>query len=985
MMVTAAVYSGCMIPSTRLGSMALPALLAAALAAEPAPRTPADQLDRLLSEAESLSAPDRRRADLALPLFRQALARLERENDPAQAGRAWVGLGRTLQTMHRQREAEQALERGRELARIGRQPGWEGQALRALGGLKVEQGDFEAADRFFQQLFELAARTNLAELKIQALNNLSVSARRQGRLSGAIERGRTALRELDRSLDAGVEVPDPLRFQATFNLGRALAQTGDYAGAMPLYERALETARSSGNIAGVWHVLEDLGEWYQDQGDLPAAEDYYRRALEQSRHIESKDPQAVTLRSLGSLAEARGELSAARDHYSAALELFEAVGYRSELPVTLVALSRVESSRAPAAEAARILQRAQDLARAIDQPLGLTLALVELGRQRRRAGDHEAATAAYQAAFASARDHGLRPLVPVALAGLGQLALDRRQFELAAERFRAAADALERIRSSAPSPHLQATFVAAAHSTYAGLFESLMALQRRGRSPGAAARAFAALERERSQNLIQALLEAPAAPHNERAAGGISARRRELEQRIAATQLELLSIDLPRARRAELLAQLDDAEGSLQALESAPESASEEVRPLPIATLKACLRPEEVFISYAAGDRGITAFVVTREALRAVDLPPLGQLESRIESYSALLAASSVGGIRRTGGPLAQTLIAPLRRWLPPAGRRLLVSATGALAGLPLATLPDPARPGEPLVNRYEVAELPSLTALAYLRRRARAEVPGEWLAVADPVSVQNLGQTVWTRSGPTRLAALPASRDEVESIRARLGGTTRLLLGREAAEQRLKSAGPGRYRILHFATHALLDPQRPARSAIILGSAGEGEDGWLQTREIYGFDLGADLVVLSGCVTAGGQASSAEGILSLARAFLHAGAQSVLGTRWMVEDEAASRLVQDFYAALLQGLPVGAALRQAQLGRTGEASYSAAADWSAWVIVGDPAARPALTLRGRSTWHALRWPLAIGILLLLGLIALARRSHDVDPSAVEC
>jgi CHAT domain-containing protein len=144
-------------------------------------------------------------------------------------------------------------------------------------------------------------------------------------------------------------------------------------------------------------------------------------------------------------------------------------------------------------------------------------------------------------------------------------------------------------------------------------------------------------------------------------------------------------------------------------------------------------------------------------------------------------------------------------------------------------------------------------------------------------------------------------------------------------------------YKVIHLATHALLDAEYPARSAIGFS------DGWLQMREIYQLDLAGQLVVLSACQTAFGTVSSAEGMHSLARAFTYAGANAVVGTLWKVDDRSASKIVRDMYAAIGRGRSVSAALRDAQLAAAAADPYRNARDWAGWVATGDPAVHPAI------------------------------------------
>jgi CHAT domain-containing protein len=158
------------------------------------------------------------------------------------------------------------------------------------------------------------------------------------------------------------------------------------------------------------------------------------------------------------------------------------------------------------------------------------------------------------------------------------------------------------------------------------------------------------------------------------------------------------------------------------------------------------------------------------------------------------------------------------------------------------------------------------------------------------------------------------------------------LLVADQASEANVKRLGPGQT-YLHFAVHGLVRDDRPWDSALVL-AAGDGEDGWLRASEVFGLDLRADLVVLSGCSTGLGKLTG-DGILGLARAFLYAGTPSVVVSQWDVSDRATAFAMDRFYAALRAEPSKAHALRAAQLAAL--ARFRHPALWAAFVLVGEP------------------------------------------------
>ena len=162
-------------------------------------------------------------------------------------------------------------------------------------------------------------------------------------------------------------------------------------------------------------------------------------------------------------------------------------------------------------------------------------------------------------------------------------------------------------------------------------------------------------------------------------------------------------------------------------------------------------------------------------------------------------------------------------------------------------------------------------------------------------------------RSGLTRgydrggFVDLPSSADEVRIAETAFDkNRSKLLLGTSATEAAFKAAPLADYRVIHLAVHGFTDTIFPDRAALVLLSdRAAGEDGFLQASEIVQLRLDADLVVLSACDTAVGPLEGQEGIANLSRAFLLAGARTVVSTLWQVDDSSSLFLMKRFYAHL--------------------------------------------------------------------------------------
>jgi CHAT domain-containing protein/tetratricopeptide (TPR) repeat protein len=365
-----------------------------------------------------------------------------------------------------------------------------------------------------------------------------------------------------------------------------------------------------------------------------------------------------------------------------------------------------------------------------------------------------------------------------------------------------------------------------------------------------------------------------------------------------------------------------------------------------------------------SGNQPTTLIITTRQGQHGVVLVPVDSLKDPLVRFATALEAGSMPAM--LGAQLRSALLDSALALLPDSITRLVIVPDGALYRLPFAALP--LTNGEPLLSRYTVSQAPSFSIAMALR--ARPDPPGgtRVLALGDPVfSSAGEGSAYWAAYQETGgLARLPLSADEAR-MAARFGEHSVLRLGPEATESFLKQNDLSRFRIIHFATHAMVDERSVARTSLALTS-GNGDDGFLSPGELTALHLNADLVILSGCRTAGGVLIDGEGIQGLASALREAGARSVVATRWSVGDRETARLIEDFYSGLARGEPVDDALRKAQLAARDRGVTPG--HWAAFTLIGDPEVR----IGPESSIRFPPWLVAVAGLGLAGLALLVFR-----------
>lgn len=345
-------------------------------------------------------------------------------------------------------------------------------------------------------------------------------------------------------------------------------------------------------------------------------------------------------------------------------------------------------------------------------------------------------------------------------------------------------------------------------------------------------------------------------------------------------------------------------------------------------SLQARLPPRVLLVQYAVLPERLLAWVVERDAWREVEVAiPRRQLEREVDLFRQALESSAPEPVvRRRGGDLYQHLVAPLG--LPARDdRSLVILPDRTLARIPFSALFD--RTSE----RYLIEERPvSIMASASLLQRS-LRPPARPTASEASVLVVAVPQAAGI------YATLPMLKDAAEESRGVLAAypSGALLSGPTASPDHLMEQARS-HSVLHFAGHALANPEDAYRSLLLLAPSERRPDGELAAEEILTEDLSPlDLVVLAGCRTSEGFRHGRENRLGLAEAFLAAGARNVVASLWDVNDQASHRLMVRFHRHWQASHVASLALRNAILESLGLAGDPAAKprEWAAYLAAG--------------------------------------------------
>jgi CHAT domain-containing protein len=356
--------------------------------------------------------------------------------------------------------------------------------------------------------------------------------------------------------------------------------------------------------------------------------------------------------------------------------------------------------------------------------------------------------------------------------------------------------------------------------------------------------------------------------------------------------------------------------------------------------LGSVLAKKTVLLEYALGDSASFVWAIDRNGRELFRLPPRREIEGEVRRLRDAIAR--VGGgeeaMLRSARALHAVLLSPAAPRLARA-ETLVIVPDGGLFELPFDVLlsADPIAGGDMsaqpyLARTHATVYTPSATIYARLKSAKRdGDYERDLLAVGNP------DFTALNGNGGEPLAPLPYAEAEVKAIGTRIKDSRKVVLtGTGASEasvkRELRSEAP---RVVHLATHGLVDAAQPARSSVALAADGE-EDGYFYTLEILATPTRSDLVVMSACESARGKVSRGEGVVGLSRAFLAAGAESVVASLWAVSDESTGELMRILYDRMFgKKESASRSLREARLALIKGGRFAHPFHWSPFIVTG--------------------------------------------------
>lgn len=795
-------------------------------------------------------------------------------------------------------------------------------------------GDLSKARDYFQQTLE-SLEASAAVRKKALSEDRDYSAEQKAAMSkeelAKHEESQAQTRDMKIALDAMSQA------MALMNLGEIGQEAGDLKLARSYYDKALKVGEElpPGGYINVFEmfrarirarVLGDMASLHAESGESDLAMKEVNDAIAIKRSIGQDDWTAQSLLQAADLAYQKGDLANARQLlvqsrqiFAAAHKLNSVVSATGFLAVIARDEEKLDEAAARAEEALLLARKTGNLAAV--SGAARTFASIRVKQNKL----DEAKTLIEEAQAADARTGSVGDRIGT-LGISGEILEAKGENAKALEAYQEAVKLVEGVRATAASETAFAD-VKRNYRPYERIVRILIKLNR-------PEDAFDYLNRAKSKKLqdslrlssmksedkaVQALLEKASGEENKLKA--VTAQRDSEQAKPKdqqdKTKLENLS-RVVASTQAECFRLNEQIKASNPHWEKFmtlnPESLKKAQKRIP---------PEVMLIQYAPLGEELYVFLVTKTSMKILIAPgkPADLFKKILAVRKQITSGESGAPLTKNLVALYDTLIAPVEADLTPF-KVIAFIPNGLLYYLPMQALAKKNASGE---VRYLIED----KQIVYL---TAADV----MNAVQPPDEEKASQGMVAFGNPTG-ANLPSAEDEVKGI-AQVFPSTEVLFGPDVTKKTLEAPDRLSKRIVHFATHGILNASAPLDSYIQLATGGSPESAQLTLGEIGGLPFNkVDLVTLSACETAVGNKEPDGGeVTTLAHAFSSAGATTVLASLWSVGDESTKEFMMEFYRQLAAGTSKAAALQSAQLKLLKSAKFSRPLYWAPFVLMGD-------------------------------------------------
>ncbi|MBN1415670.1 MAG: CHAT domain-containing protein [Bacteroidales bacterium] len=755
---------------------------------------------------------------------------------------------------------------------------------------------------------------------------------------------------------------------------------GDYSKALDYSEKSLDIATKIGDNEGISYSLGNIAIIYDQIGNVNRALEYYNKGLEVSKHIGNKSEIGRNLVNIGCTYYELNDYDNAQLYFQQAAEIFKKTGERKELANALGDLGFIMIEKKEYKKASAYLEQALTIGQDIGTKDIVTNQFINLGYLEYELGNLKSSYDYF--------NEGLRYAISLndpkdfreSQTGLAMVLWKQGKTEKALDHAIAAIDKVDEVQKLLTISEFKSDYFDKHINIYENILDLLASMNKDAPGNGYDIMAFHYAEKSKARAFLQNLLESKADIRS-----GVSpelkSKEQEILRKIADRQKQLLHDDSDKRKRKELASELKKYENDFKKLEHEIKSNNPKYfnlyspEPYSVEKVRAdILHDNEVILEYAVGRKHSYLWMLSKDEFFLYELPGEDSIAKAVKEY--LFTINQQVGLTNPFSAHTAKSIEVFNLLLRPCiknldkNSHLILVADDILHLLPFESLVIEKSGGNGslryLIEEFTVSYSPSSTSLAFLPGTTQKKPADQkyLLAFADPVfqpsaaasetrgkagrhmesgllapADEEPGLFSQYRTGEPQLHALPFARTEVQNISGLFPkGKSVIYIGAEANESTLKNESLDRYDYIHFATHGLIEESVPFRSGIVL-SAGEGseEDGILQVNEILNLELNAEMVVLSACETALGKLYHGEGMEGISRAFIYAGASSVVVSLWNINDRSAAQLMTRFYDSLITGSDKSMALQKAKRSMIKAGNeYSHPYYWAPYILMGN-------------------------------------------------
>ncbi len=864
---------------------------------------------------------------------------------------------------HFRQALQRALNMGLEKERQTCQAYLDIQGLFEQGLSAQSRGELRTSDEYFQKALALSESIRSPAHELRVLRTWSLNFLGDSGQQKYLEMNEKAS-ALAQSLNHRAEI-----IKTHKNLAVSYFAKKSYSQSLSHLFKTLDAARISGDQKNILFCLNNIALAYNALGDSQKAIEYYSEVIKDRDSLGSEALRSAFLSNLAVVYRWNALSTGNADHFYKAIDFLtqslDLAKKKGDERLEIVASSSLADAYIDLKQYDRALSYLLPSlvkARKKNAPILKEMLQASLGLAYFNQGKWQEAERFFSGALREAQKTGSGFILMKSLFGLGLCEEKKGNEARALDYFERAVRVVDEIGGRIVDDNDRASFIQDKLHIYQRLLDLYWKLWESGRSELFGHQAFRAaelgkarsfvefLERMDAPDAAQRLIISPAVKAEERkwldarleqyeilAAGGLSPEETEK------TETEILKIE-------DRLKTLFSERYLVEAIKDAPGET------VPIDVLQnRLLDGSSLLLEYVMGETRSYLFVVSRDSFGLVTLPSQDRIHDSVTAYLNFLKNPLLDWSKgmRAARRLYGELIGPVEGLVSSSVAHLIIVPDGILYKLPFETLilEEPASGKERLlVERFDVSYAPSASALA----RITGTVSGrpydkDLLAFGAPlypgsdaskeINLKSPSGILWEsyRSQGYSIHPLPYSSREIKDIsRSFPREKKELYLGRSADERNLKSLNLRRYRIVHFACHAISDEVNPLRSALVLSIVPEGkEDNFFQVLEMYQYRLESELTVLSACRTGEGKTLRNEGVLGLPRLFFYMGSRAVVSSLWNIDDKASSRFMRYFYEGLLGGMGKSPALRSAKL-RMIRAGYGHPYYWAAFILTGD-------------------------------------------------